>query len=408
MVEGGGRKRVHSDRVVKSCTDGGFGGERSEFGKESSVITEKMCKDVVYVKDESIQSSFSRPACPWEHPDDPHCMNGLSGEELNRGAQVNRVRTKPADIKALLNKAFESGFEGLDDDKKGMSGEDERWLEIVERGCKREGEHYEIPLPLRRESGTLSDSRGATLSRLIGLKKKLLRDPELRELYEACMNDMIERELLKSLGAMEVRDKAGDLEVSWEFNPPKASHFGGIWERVIRMIRRVLESIMTNSVFTDDSLATIFCEVEAVVNGRPLTVVGEDSGVVPTPQKLLNLGENVEGHGGMTDQNPSCVKRWVHIQAISEQFWRRWCREYRSSLQGRTKWKGERRNVSVNDVVVLVDETEPRGKWPLGRVTQVKRSGDGLVRSVVVVARGKEYTRPISKLIMLIEGEELP
>ena len=29
----------------------------------------------------------------------------------------------------------------------------------------------------------------------------------------------------------------------WEFNPPHASHFGGVWDRQISTIRRVLDAM---------------------------------------------------------------------------------------------------------------------------------------------------------------------
>ena len=216
------------------------------------------------------------------------------------------------------------------------------------------------------------------------------------------------RVLLNSLGADRVRDGAGDLGVSWELNPPRASHFGGIWERVIRMVRRGLETVMMRKTFTDESLATTFCEVEAAINNRPLTLVGEGTYEdVLTPQKLLNLGTGIEYHGDIPEQRPDNVKRWVHIQAVAQQFWHHWCRDYRSSLQGRAKWTRDRRNAAVGDLVLLIDESLPRGTWPLGRVTEVKHSKDGLVRSVKVTSGGRTYERPIAKLIMVIEGEEL-
>ena len=64
--------------------------------------------------------------------------------------------------------------------------------------------------------------------------------------------------------------------IQWEFNPPAASHMGGIWERQIRTVRKVLNAILRNQVLDDERLDTLFCEVEAIVNDRPLTPVSDD------------------------------------------------------------------------------------------------------------------------------------
>jgi hypothetical protein len=66
--------------------------------------------------------------------------------------------------------------------------------------------------------------------------------------------------------------------IEWNFNPPSASHMGGSWERAIRSVRRVLFGLMQESSFCldADTLHTLFCEVELIVNSRPLNVVSTD------------------------------------------------------------------------------------------------------------------------------------
>ena len=49
----------------------------------------------------------------------------------------------------------------------------------------------------------------------------------------------------------------------------------------------------------------------------------------------------------------------------------------------------------------MVDESIPRGLWPLGIVTKVKFSEDGLVRTVWVKTQATELVRPISKIVWL-------
>ncbi|XP_042870976.1 uncharacterized protein LOC122252530 [Penaeus japonicus] len=64
--------------------------------------------------------------------------------------------------------------------------------------------------------------------------------------------------------------------VEWIFHPPMASHMGGVWERQIRSVRKVLLSIIGLQRVDDDRLQTLFCEVEATLNNRPLTAVSRD------------------------------------------------------------------------------------------------------------------------------------
>ena len=57
---------------------------------------------------------------------------------------------------------------------------------------------------------------------------------------------------------------------------------------------------------------------------------------------------------------------------------------------------------AVGDVVLMLDETLPRGSWPLGRVLEVfPNQSDGLVRSVKLKRKSSILVRPIDKIMLL-------
>ena len=79
-------------------------------------------------------------------------------------------------------------------------------------------------------------------------------------------------------------------------------------------------------------------------------------------------------------------------------------------MQIRQKWNATKRNLSTNDVVILHDECNRTG-WKLGRVVETLPSSDGLVRSVKVLTidsggTRREYTRPVSKLVCILESDD--
>ena len=82
-------------------------------------------------------------------------------------------------------------------------------------------------------------------------------------------------------------------------------------------------------------------------------------------------------------------------------FWKRWTRGYLPLLQQRTKWMQPQRNISVNDVVLLLDESSPCNVWPIGRVIQVIPDSQGLVRRATIKTTKGIFDRPIHKLCLL-------
>ena len=172
---------------------------------------------------------------------------------------------------------------------------------------------------------------------------------------------------IRDLNQDVIEERMKQQEIRWHFNPPYASHMGGIWERVIRSLRRVLVAITDRQTLTDDLLSTLFSEAEYVVNSRPLTpVVLDASGDEPlTPNHLLLLrsGDHTVGKFAPTDNYVR--KRWRQVQHLADNFWLRWKREYLQTLQTRQNWQGVQPNFAVGDIVLLHDANLPQenGQW---------------------------------------------
>nr|XP_027215199.1 uncharacterized protein LOC113808079 [Penaeus vannamei] len=215
------------------------------------------------------------------------------------------------------------------------------------------------------------------------------------------------RQELQLLDQTAICDTMSTRGISWCFNPPHASHFGGVWERQIRSIRRVLSGICYQQTLTDDSLHTLFCEVEAIINGRPLTRVTDDPDCLQplTPSMLLNLKGSPGPVMNTDNKNLYARRRWKQVQYLADLFWKRWSKEYLPLLQERQKWNIKRRDVKKGDIVLALDERLPRGTWPLARVIEVMCDSDGHVRSAKLKTVSGEYIRPISKICLLLENE---
>ena len=166
-----------------------------------------------------------------------------------------------------------------------------------------------------------------------------------------------------------------------------------------------MKALLNEQRLDNEGLVTLVCEAEAIVNGRPLTKVSDNprDPEAPTPSHLVLLRSGPTLPPGVFSKgNCYSRRRWRHVQYLADVFWRRWMGEYLPSLQQRQKWSHADQNFAVGDVVLLLDETLPRGSWPLGRVLEVfPNQSDGLVRSVKLKTKSSILVRPIDKIVLL-------
>ncbi|KAK0147265.1 hypothetical protein N1851_013317 [Merluccius polli] len=233
------------------------------------------------------------------------------------------------------------------------------------------------------------------------------------------------RELAELMNGMdEVRVKV--LGCEFLMNPPAASHMGGIWERQIRTVRSVLTAILDRSAqrLDSSSLRTFLYEVMAIINSRPLTVehLNDPSSPEPlTPNHILTMKSTIilPPPGKFVKEDLYLQKRWRRVQYLANEFWIRWKKEYLLNLQARHKWQKNKRNLKVNDIVLLQDDQVPRNEWKLARITEVYPGSDDRVRKVRLLVsdttfeKGKSTTRtvfldrPVHKLVTLLEADQV-
>ena len=138
------------------------------------------------------------------------------------------------------------------------------------------------------------------------------------------------------------------------------------------------------------------CEVESIVNSRPLTKVSDDARDLEplTPNHLLLLRPGPSLPPGHLQGRNS-----THDVGGA-----------RSNIYRMCFGVDGCKNISQDgDVMLLADELTPRGLWPLARILDVKRNKkDGLVRSVTLKTKFSVLQRPIDKVVLLEAAAEVP
>ena len=222
---------------------------------------------------------------------------------------------------------------------------------------------------------------------------------------------------LKEMDKKSIETYLNQEGCEWIFNPPHASHMGGVWERMIGISRKILNTMLSglkSKYLTHEVLSTLMAEVAAIINNRPLVPVSNDPETpeVLTPATLLTQKPStlLTTPGQFTSRDLH-TSQWRQVQYLANLFWARWRREFLPMLQPRRKWHSESPNLKEGDLVLLRCKEAARNTWPLARVIKVHKSVDGKVRKIELLTAkdGAKhvYTRPVNEVILLRAVDEL-
>ena len=153
---------------------------------------------------------------------------------------------------------------------------------------------------------------------------------------------------------------------------------------------------------TDEVLSTTFCLVEQALNARPLTPVTDDPSELDalTPNHFLLGRPSASLPPAVSNSDPNLRKRYTKAQAYANGIWSRWLNEYVTSLHKRSKWhSSSATELKSGDLVWIADGTNPRGYYPLARISSLRYGNDAVARSAELRTATGSLVRPVVKLV---------
>ena len=168
-----------------------------------------------------------------------------------------------------------------------------------------------------------------------------------------------------------LQDYLARQEIRWRFNLSKSPWWGGMYERLLKDIKKALYKVLGRSTLCFDQLQAIVIDIEKNVNNRPLTYVEseQEEEQVLTPNTIL-WGQNVHTiDESDTDDGEEVVKLHKRMKQKREHAWQRWKTEYVHSLMEHHRViKGENACPEVGEMMLVVGEEKNRAEWKRGKV----------------------------------------
>lgn len=207
-----------------------------------------------------------------------------------------------------------------------------------------------------------------------------------------------------------IQEELSSHRIEWIFNCPLNPSEGGIWERMVRSVKRVLRHTVQSVSPREHVLQCFLIEAENIVNSRPLTHVpiSADQEAPLTPNDLLIGTPNVALTPACNEElDRLCAtrKQWRVARLLRDRFWKRWVLEYLPTLTRREKWCVRSKPICSDDVVFICDPNVPRVAWRRGVIEDVFIGRDNEARRATIritdSGHTKLITRPVSRLAVL-------
>jgi len=208
--------------------------------------------------------------------------------------------------------------------------------------------------------------------------------------------------------------------VTWTFILPKSPWWGGFYERLIRIVKEALKKTIGSSCLTYEELETVLCEIEMIINSRPLTYIydnnDEDEPLTPSHlvigRRLMSRDTEVNLDDNIDDDNGSIITaRYRYLRSLLDHYWARYSREYLHELREKHLLDAKREksknyvSLDIGDMVLIKDDKLKRNQWKKGVVHQLLNGNDNLPRGAILRTMTNNkliyIKRPFQRLVPL-------
>ncbi|XP_035215739.1 uncharacterized protein LOC118189268 [Stegodyphus dumicola] len=188
-----------------------------------------------------------------------------------------------------------------------------------------------------------------TDSFIAALKRFIARRGRPKEMYSDCGSNFIgaNRQLKSYRSNQRVARYLTEEEIKWNFNPPSAPHFGGLWETVVKAMKYHMRRAIGSQVLIFEEFATYLAEVEACLNSRPLVAISSD----PDDFSVITPGHFLIGTSLKAIPEPNVARDSNTSQSLETSsanvavLLEKWSKDYLTQLQVRTKWHRASANI---------------------------------------------------------------
>ena len=202
-----------------------------------------------------------------------------------------------------------------------------------------------------------------------------------------------------------VQEYLAQQGIFWQFNLSRASWWGGMFERMVSIVKGAIYKVIAAAKLTFKELQEVILDIQIVLNNRPLTYCEDDVEMpILTPNMLIFGKANY-----LPDEEPSDIqdrdlrKRAKYLRKCKDALWKRWESEYMRALRERhnAMHSGKQSQLEEGDVVMIRGEEKNRAHWKIGIVTELMPGRVNIVRAVRLRAGKSFMERPIQFLYPL-------
>ena len=202
-----------------------------------------------------------------------------------------------------------------------------------------------------------------------------------------------EKELPQIIDSTEFHNSLRRCGINWVRIPAYAASQAGSWESMVKLIKRALVRVMGEARRKPSliELQTFVSDAIRIVNDRPLTTLSDKPNDLKPLTPSCFLGQHLAPNTPVSAFHDRGDLRndYLYNATLAQKFWACWMKSYLPTLQGRSKWRTLRENLTVGQLVLVGDaeDLSKRGAYRLGRVHCVHpqvRKGRDIVRRATI------------------------